>query len=105
MDEKKKGNLISVSRKTPSGVHGRVFPELMPSSLLLWNYKQGTVCDKEYARIFNEQLAKLDAHKIAERLGDNAILLCYEGSDKFCHRHLIAAWLRNHGYDVSEYQD
>ena len=32
--------------------------------------------------------------KIKEFVGDfNAYLLCYETSEKFCHRHMLATWL------------
>ena len=29
-------------------------------------------------------------------------LLCYEESEEFCHRHLVAKWLRDFGYEVKE---
>ena len=36
---------------------------------------------------------------------DNIILLCYEKSGDFCHRHILADWLEeNFGYKVKEYQ-
>ena len=35
---------------------------------------------------------------------DNMILLCYEKSGDFCHRHVLADWLEeNFGYRVEEY--
>ena len=33
---------------------------------------------------------------------DQIILLCYEKPDDFCHRHLVAQWLTEHGYDTQE---
>ena len=29
-------------------------------------------------------------------------LVCYETPDKFCHRHLVAEWLRNDGWGCEE---
>lgn len=29
-------------------------------------------------------------------------LLCFEGKDQPCHRHIVAAWLQQHGYDSFE---
>ena len=45
--------------------------------------------------------------KILLRCGDgkNAYLLCYEEPDKFCHRHMLAAWLNlKLGLDIKEGQ-
>lgn len=100
--EQDKTNIISISRKSINNT-GRPFPELMPTSKLLWDYKQGVVNQEGYTEQYNAQLALLDPHKIAEEIGDNAILLCFEGPSKFCHRHLVAAWLNKHGYNVTEY--
>lgn len=41
---------------------------------------------------YKEVLSKLNPEKVYEDL-DNSILLCYEDSSEFCHRHIVAAWL------------
>ena len=33
---------------------------------------------------------------------DRLTLLCYEKPSDFCHRHLVANWLRQHGAGISE---
>jgi uncharacterized protein (DUF488 family) len=33
---------------------------------------------------------------------EGKVLLCYEKSGDFCHRHLVAEWLRRYGYEVKE---
>ena len=48
-----------------------------------------------------ETLDKLDPHKVAVDL-EGKTLLCYEKSEDFCHRHIVAAWLRHYGYEVEE---
>lgn len=48
-------------------------------------------------------LSKLNPREVLEKLGDKAVMLCYETPDKFCHRHIIAWWLsENTGVDVHE---
>jgi len=48
-------------------------------------------------------LDKLDPAMVYKDLGENAILCCWEGPKKFCHRHLIARWLeKNMGITITE---
>jgi len=55
----------------------------------------------EYQR---DVLCKLDAAKVVEDLGSDAVLLCWEAPGKFCHRRLVAAWLEEAlGIEVPEY--
>ena len=54
-----------------------------------------------------EVLDTLDADKVVEEIlrlseGKDAVLICYEKPDEFCHRHLLAEWLILHGYDCKE---
>lgn len=34
--------------------------------------------------------------------GKDVALICYEKSSDFCHRHLVAEWLAQHGQTVQE---
>ena len=36
-------------------------------------------------------------------LGTEIALICYEKPENFCHRHLVAEWLQEAGYQVQEY--
>jgi len=48
-------------------------------------------------------LSKLDPQRLYEDL-DGSILLCWENSDQFCHRHIVAMWLeKNLGIEVPEW--
>ena len=40
---------------------------------------------------YHQILENLDPQDVYKQL-DNSILLCYEGNNQFCHRHLVAAW-------------
>lgn len=63
-----------------------------------------------YIKCFTEQvLNNLDPSKVYQELRDLAksvdiALICYEKPSDFCHRHLVASWLRNNGYDCEEYK-
>ena len=41
---------------------------------------------------YKQVLSKLDPEKILDLIPKEGILLCYEDSMKFCHRHLVAFW-------------
>ena len=96
---------IAVSLYQPAFVRsmrvGKI-AELTPSKDLLQGYKDKTISEEEYITIFRQQLSKLNPDEYGEKLQD-CILLCYEGYNKFCHRHLIAEWLRDNGYECHEY--
>ena len=86
---------VSISRFTPKWFEEDYNAlELAPSAKLLKDYKEGLVDDTEYEEIYQrETLDKLDPKVIAKRY-KNSIFLCYESDDDFCHRQLVANWLR-----------
>ena len=92
---------VSISRGTPSWFTGKEYKLLAPSRDLLNGYKLGEINDDIYTKEFNKYLSTLDAEKVYNDL-DGKVLLCYEKTGKFCHRHLVAEWLINNGYDVIE---
>lgn len=94
-------NLVSIARITPPGFPGRKFTKLAPSEELLWRTKE-TGDHVAYTEEYMNMLFSLDVHEVAKELGEDAILVCYEGKDKFCHRHLVGVWLTNAGYEVKE---
>jgi len=42
---------------------------------------------------YRKQLATLDPRQVAEDLGSDAILLCWESFNVRCHRRRVAEWL------------
>lgn len=73
----------------------------MPPAHLLLKYKEDhdeNAYEKNYRK---EVLDKLDPAAVAKEL-DGKVLCCYEKSDNFCHRHLVAAWLRENGFECRE---
>lgn len=77
---------------------GECYPVLAPKYQFwrTWKNNIGVVPEEEnnrfYVREFwNQVLSKLDVEKVYNDL-DYSTLLCYEPNDKFCHRHIVAAW-------------
>lgn len=96
-----KSNVISIARPAPSGFRGQTIKELAPSAGLLKKWKRNQILKSQYTIEFNKQLKKLDPNKIGS-LCEGKILLCWERSGAFCHRHLVARWLRENGFNVKE---
>lgn len=99
---------ISISRWNKFW-QGESYPELFPSeSLLKWwkSLPEELQTQNYYQQLYftyykQETLDKLNPHKVAADL-ENKVLLCYEKSSDFCHRHIVAAWLRHYGYNCEE---
>ena len=96
-------NAVSIARSS-RWFKGRRYPQLAPSRDLFTKYLAGMVDETEYAIEYHRDvLDKLDPVKVAEELGSDAVLLCWEAPGKFCHRRLVAAWLEETlGIDVPE---
>jgi uncharacterized protein YeaO (DUF488 family) len=93
---------ISISRYSPKWFNGEEAKELAPSAKLLSDYKEELVDDKEYETIYREEtLSKLNPKEIAKKYTD-AILLCYETPDDFCHRQIVSQWLKENGIESEE---
>lgn len=99
----KKPNAVSIALKSPFWFKGKQYPALAPTEELLEFWRE-THDEEEYAkRYIKEVLSKLDPQRVYEDL-DGSILLCWENSDQFCHRHIVAMWLeKNLGIEVPEW--
>ena len=88
---------------------GAVCLDLAPSELLLswWKSLPGDIqlladVQEQYKRAYKEEtLNQLNPVEVAAHL-DGKVLLCFEKSTDFCHRHLVAEWLRTAGFDCEE---
>lgn len=96
-------NAVSIAGKSPSWYNGRIYRKLAPkySSFMLYkNNKDEELFIKNY---YEEVLNKLNPNQVFEELGEHSVLLCWETSDKFCHRHIVAEWLsKNLNISVTE---
>ena len=99
----KHNDAVSIAGKAPPGFTGRQYKDLAPLYWFYAKYKEDGDEAFYTAKYREEILDKLDPQKVYEDLGEDAILLCWEGSGKFCHRRLVAAWLEEIlGIEVAE---
>lgn len=103
---------ISIALKQPWFLNGQVgmwgYSPLAPTKdiLALKNNPE------EYTKKYQEDiLGKLEPSMVYHHLKqiameaktDKVVLLCWEGLGKFCHRHIVADWLKeNLGIEVKE---
>lgn len=98
---------ISICAKAPQWYQGLEFRQLAPTYEILMRWKKNPN-EQEYILEFKKQiLSKLNANEIAQNLKmlgneKDIVLLCYEKPLDFCHRHLVAKWLRENGFDSEE---
>jgi uncharacterized protein (DUF488 family) len=94
-------NAVSISGKTPDFFEGDQIKCLAPKWDFFKVYKE--TGDKNFyiEQYVSRVLSVLDVQEIATRL-EGKIMLCYEKTGDFCHRHIVAKWLIKHGYEVKE---
>ena len=69
--------------------------ELAPSSELLSKWKNEEINWSEYQEIFTDEMKSQESQKrltqIAKEVAEDKDirLICYEGEDKHCHRHIL----------------
>ena len=98
---------VAICAKPPEDFTGAHYKALAPKYQTLMNYK----ADGDTAKFRNEYketvLKQLNPVSVVNDLinltGSNKILmLCYEKKGSFCHRHIVAEWLKLAGYEVEE---
>ncbi|MBN1663497.1 MAG: hypothetical protein JW943_07855 [Deltaproteobacteria bacterium] len=82
-------NAVAISQGVPKWFKGKTYKALAPSWALI-SIKDEVIYTREYHL---QVLSKLDPKKVFSDLGEDAVLLCWEAPDKFCHRRLVAKWL------------
>lgn len=78
---------VAISIGIPSWYKGRRCLDLAPSRAML------KMTAEEYDEHYAAKLARLDPVQIYNRLGKDAILLCWEKPFEKCHRRWVAEWL------------
>lgn len=105
---------ISICAKVPQWYSGLQYKKLAPNYNLLMHWKQN-YDENYYIKHFqSEVLDKLQPREVVLDLltmignfkgidyDPQIVLMCYEKSEDFCHRHLVAKWLNNSGYKTIE---
>lgn len=98
----KNPNAVGISIKPPHWYKGKNYLALAPTWDIVLGVKDGTITQGQYTQVYKTILAKLDPQTVANELGEGAVMLCYESPKDFCHRHIVAEWMRGAGIDVSE---
>lgn len=90
---------ISGDRGKDANYNGKCYLDLAPKQAFwrTWKDQIGKISEEENNRYYVEEywkqvLSKLDPEKVYKELNCST-LLCYEDNTKFCHRHIVAAWL------------
>jgi uncharacterized protein YeaO (DUF488 family) len=91
---------VSISIYPPDWYTGLTYSKLAPKRNFFNEWKINHDNDF-YVKEFNKQvLSNLDPKEVAKELYEmsnqsDLVLLCYEKPNEFCHRHLVADWLRD----------
>lgn len=103
---------VSIAGKAPKGFKGIQYKKLAPKYSFFSVWKE-THDNEYYIKHFNKEvLANLDIKQVISDLenfkkdeNSKIALICYEKSEDFCHRHLVAYWLKCNGYECEEYRE
>ena len=100
---------ISICGKAPDWYDGIQYKKVAPKYDFFQEWKKNND-NCFYIKHFNSEvldtLKAEEVYKDLEKLsgGKDCVLLCYEKSSDFCHRHLVGYWLAQKlGIDVKEY--
>src|SRR5262249_42496141 len=79
---------VSIARWPPRSWQGRREYRLAPAARLL----KSRLSFRQFVSEYRQQLAALDPQAIADNLGPNAVLLCFEPAGAPCHRRVVWGW-------------
>lgn len=97
--------VVSIAQYNPKGINIPRFIDFAPGQGLLTMYKQGEITEQEYTERYMQMLSnlpnldKIKAHmaKYTADQDKSLVFVCYEGKNKFCHRHLVAQFFSEFG--------
>lgn len=102
---------VAISGTIPEFYTNRLrYSDFAPRYSFFKAWRAGEIDNFEYTIMYKDYLDTLDKKEIKEDFDSphkcsNMILLCYEKTGDFCHRHILADWLEeNFGYRVEEYE-
>lgn len=97
---------IAISLFTPSFYNGKRALDLAPNKEILNSYKNGEINEDEYREMYLNLLSSR-SDSLSEWFdyfnSKEVVLVCYEGRDKFCHRHILGELLSGLGFEVLEF--
>lgn len=99
---------IAVCLYPPKWYHGPQMRDVTPSYSIL---KMSKGQEDYTQRYKSEILARLNTQNVLRNIntisnGQDAVLLCFEKPEDFCHRHILAEWLTNNtDQTITEWKD
>lgn len=94
-------DIYSIVRLKPKWSKYKNIIEFAPSTKLLRLYKDNKISEIEYIDMYRKEQEKIDHLKILNSLkSDNIVLICYEKTEDFCHRHILLKMLEEKGVNV-----
>jgi hypothetical protein len=75
---------VAISRGLPRWYKGRTFEPLAPTREML------SMNEEDFFKAYTERISQLNLKEVVRELGDDAVLLCWEGFNVRCHRRLVA---------------
>ena len=100
---------VAICGKAPEGYTGLQYRKLAPSWSIYSDWKYNHHDNAIYTdRFYREILGKLDQLTVEQELlnrteGKPFCLICYEKPGDFCHRHLVADWMKSIGINIEEF--
>nr|DAO65048.1 MAG TPA: protein of unknown function DUF488 [Caudoviricetes sp.] len=99
--------VIGISLYPPRWFNGISLKQVAPTKSILFANGQ---TQEEYTRRYrSEVLSRQDMQKFIKTVeqasgGQDVALCCYEKPEDFCHRHILADWIKEKlGIEISEY--
>jgi len=101
---------VGISLYVPEWYEGRRLKYLAPLSDMVGKIKKNEVNynQRKYTRDYLDILKarNVNAKNLIDMLPDGALLLCYESPNDFCHRHVLADWVkRKTGFIITEWKN
>lgn len=103
---------ISICGKAPEWYKGIQYKKLAPKYDFFMQYKEDGD-ESHYVKCYDERVTGiLNADQVVKEIYSllsepdkekDVALICYEKPGDFCHRHLVAKWLNEHGYECTEW--
>ena len=100
-------NPIAICGKSPDWYNGPQYKVLAPKYSFFKDYKDGIIDEAGYtSQFYSQVLSSLKQEDVINKLKsfypneEEITLICYEKPEEFCHRHIVANWLEEAGYEV-----
>lgn len=102
---------IAICGKAPDNWDGLCYKRLAPKWEFFKVWKDNHDNNYYISNFYSQVLSKLNPQSVVRELfnmcpkGTFPVLICYEKPDDFCHRHLVADWLNNNGFQTEEFRE